>query len=149
MATCSACEGSKTQGCTKCLGRGYVSRLISSGDIDTKPCWVCGGRREIRCQLCGGTGEVESKPEHELAVFQPDLSGFKPARLFRRSSTDRIIAGVVGGLADYFLINSTMLRWVFVVVTLFTFVIPSIVLYLALWVFLPEAKSSHSASAGG
>ncbi|NQT97119.1 MAG: PspC domain-containing protein [Candidatus Marinimicrobia bacterium] len=131
------------------MGRGYVSRLTSSGDIDTKPCWVCGGRREIRCQLCKGTGVVESESGHEPAVFQPDLSGFKPARSFRRSSTDRVVAGVVGGLADYFLINSTMVRWVFVVVTIFTLVIPTIVIYLALWVFLPEAKSSHSESAGG
>ncbi len=131
------------------MGRGYVSRLTSSGDIDTKPCWVCGGRREIRCQLCKGTGKVESEPKHEPAVIQPDLSGFKPARSFRRSSTDRIIAGVLGGLADYFLVNSTMLRWVFVAVTIFTMVIPTIVIYLVLWVFLPEAKSSHSASARG
>ncbi|MBC8401336.1 MAG: PspC domain-containing protein [Candidatus Marinimicrobia bacterium] len=149
MATCGACQGSKTQSCPKCMGRGYVSRLTSSGDIDTKPCWVCGGRREIRCQLCKGTGKVESEPKHEPAVIQPDLSGFKPARSFRRSSTDRIIAGVLGGLADYFLVNSTMLRWVFVAVTIFTMVIPTIVIYLVLWVFLPEAKSSHSASARG
>ena len=149
MATCGACQGSKTQSCPKCMGRGYVSRLTSSGDIDTKPCWVCGGRREIRCQLCKGTGEVESIPGHEHAVLQPDLSGFKPARSFRRSSTDRIIAGVVGGLADYFLINSTIVRWVLVAVTILTLVLPCLVIYLVLWVFLPEAKSSHSASTGG
>ncbi len=140
MAICGTCQGAKTQTCTKCMGRGYVSKLDSGGDMKPALCWVCGGQREIRCQTCEGTGQVESETAPEPAVIHPDLSKFKPVRSFRRSATDRIIAGVIGGLADYYLINATMLRWVFVVVTLFTLVVPSIVLYLALWIFLPEGK---------
>ena len=53
----------------------------------------------------------------------------------RRSSTDKVVAGVCGGLARQFGIDANLIRVVFVLL-LFTQI--GWVLYLALWLFLPS-----------
>ncbi len=55
-----------------------------------------------------------------------------------RSKKDRIIAGVCGGLAEYFTIDPTIIRIIYVLLTIFSMLIPFIVLYLILWVIIPE-----------
>lgn len=57
-------------------------------------------------------------------------------RKLTRSSRDRKIAGVCGGLADYFGIDATIFRVLFVVFALIPG--PSVLVYLALWVILPK-----------
>ena len=57
-----------------------------------------------------------------------------------RSKTDRMIAGVCGGLAKRFSTNATWLRMAFV---LFTFLGGAgFLLYLFLWVIMPEENLS-------
>lgn len=46
------------------------------------------------------------------------------------STTNRWIAGVCGGAAEYFGINATLLRLLWVVVTLATGIIPGIAAYI-------------------
>ncbi len=57
-------------------------------------------------------------------------------RRLTRSSRDRMIAGVCGGIADYFGIDPTLIRVIFVVLGLLAG--PGLLLYLALWVVLPK-----------
>jgi phage shock protein C len=52
-----------------------------------------------------------------------------------RSTDDKIIAGVCGGLADYFGIDSTIVRLVFVIAVL-SGVSP--IIYLILWLVMPR-----------
>lgn len=52
-----------------------------------------------------------------------------------RSTSDRMIAGVCGGLARYFNIDSTIVRLVFVLAVL-SGVSP--LLYVILWIVMPE-----------
>ena len=56
----------------------------------------------------------------------------------RRSSTDRKIAGVCGGLAEYFEVDPTIVRLVVVGVALVTAVIPMLVGYLLSWMIIPR-----------
>lgn len=56
-----------------------------------------------------------------------------------RSETDRLVAGVCGGLAAHFGINATLVRAAFVLLSLFG--AGGIVLYLALWLIVPRASS--------
>ena len=56
----------------------------------------------------------------------------------RRSTSDRMIAGVVGGLARYFSIDPTLARVIFVVVSVLSVAFPGILGYLILWVLIPE-----------
>lgn len=58
-------------------------------------------------------------------------------KALRRSRTDRMLAGVIGGLARYFGIDATVLRIVFVLVSLFSAAFPGIIVYLILLVLMP------------
>jgi phage shock protein C len=56
----------------------------------------------------------------------------------RRSRSNRMIAGVVAGLANYLGIDATLARVVFVVVSIISVAFPGIIVYIALWVLIPE-----------
>lgn len=56
----------------------------------------------------------------------------------RRSRTDRMIAGVVAGLADYFGMDVTLARVIFVVVSIVSVAFPGIIVYLLMWLLIPE-----------
>lgn len=55
----------------------------------------------------------------------------------RRSREHRMIAGVVGGLAEHFGLNVTVLRILYVVVSILSVAFPGILVYLLLWVVVP------------
>ncbi|HET7610806.1 MAG TPA: PspC domain-containing protein [Rhodanobacteraceae bacterium] len=59
-------------------------------------------------------------------------------RPLRRSRHDRMIAGVVGGLADHFGIDSSMLRIIYVLVSIFSAAFPGILVYIILWLVVPQ-----------
>jgi len=60
----------------------------------------------------------------------------KPKKLYR-SQKDRMIAGVCGGIAEYFNIDALVVRLVFVLL-LFPGGAPGIVPYIILWAAIPE-----------
>lgn len=55
-----------------------------------------------------------------------------------RTRNDRVLAGVVGGIAVRFGWNPTLLRVVYVVVSALSAAFPGILVYLALWLLIPE-----------
>lgn len=58
-------------------------------------------------------------------------------RPFTRSRSDRMIAGVMGGIARRFGWSPSVLRLVFVLVSVVSAAFPGIVVYLILWVLMP------------
>jgi phage shock protein C len=56
----------------------------------------------------------------------------------RRSRSNRMVAGVVAGLAEYFDIDVTLARVVFVIVSIVSAAFPGIIVYIALWLLIPE-----------
>lgn len=60
-----------------------------------------------------------------------------PSRPLARSSNDRMLAGVMGGIAHRYGWNSTLLRVLFVVVSLASAAFPGILVYLILWLLMP------------
>ena len=56
----------------------------------------------------------------------------------RRSRSNRMIAGVVGGLADYWALDPTMARVIFVVVSILSAAFPGMLVYAVLWLIIPE-----------
>ena len=58
-------------------------------------------------------------------------------RPFTRSRSDRMIAGVMGGIARRLGWSPTVLRLVFVLVSVASAAFPGIVVYLILWVLMP------------
>lgn len=56
----------------------------------------------------------------------------------RRSRSDRMIAGVIGGLAKYFGVDPTLARVLYVVGSIVSAAFPGILVYLVLWAIVPE-----------
>lgn len=55
-----------------------------------------------------------------------------------RSRSDRMLAGVIGGIARRYGWNANLLRAIYVVVSIASAAFPGIIVYLALWVLIPE-----------
>jgi phage shock protein PspC (stress-responsive transcriptional regulator) len=68
-------------------------------------------------------------------------------RRLRRSTSDRQIAGVCGGLAEYIQVDATAVRLVWVVLSIFCgAVIGGVIVYLLAWVIIPTASSSTTST---
>ena len=64
-------------------------------------------------------------------------------KLFR-SQARKMLGGVCAGLGNYFEIDVTLVRLIFVALTLVTAVIPMVIFYLIAWIIIPleEPKAS-------
>ncbi len=60
----------------------------------------------------------------------------EPKRIKR--SKDKIIGGVLGGFSDYFNMDPILLRVIYVVLSLFSAGFPGLLLYIILWIAIPE-----------
>lgn len=60
------------------------------------------------------------------------------SRPFTRSRSDRVIAGVLGGIARRFGWDATLLRVVYVIGSIVSVAFPGILVYLILWLLMPE-----------
>lgn len=54
-----------------------------------------------------------------------------------RSKEDKIIAGVCGGMAEYFAVDPTVVRVVFALVSLFSGFLPGVIAYIVLMLIIP------------
>jgi phage shock protein C len=63
----------------------------------------------------------------------------KPKRLYR-SRKEKMIAGVCGGLADYFDLDPSLVRIIYVLVSIFSVAFPGILVYIVLWIIIPESE---------
>lgn len=59
-----------------------------------------------------------------------------------RSSSDYILFGVLGGLARYFGINSTLLRVGYVILSFLSIGFPGVLVYILLLVLMPSDNAS-------
>ena len=59
-----------------------------------------------------------------------------PTRKLYRSTTNRQLAGVCGGLAQYFNIDATLVRVLFVLLAVLGG--SGLVLYVAMWIIVPK-----------
>jgi phage shock protein C len=80
-------------------------------------------------------------------AVQPEPSEAGKRRL-TRSATDRKIAGVCGGLAEYLGIDATLVRLVWVILAIFPgCIVLGVVAYLIAWFIMPEGPRSVMAAA--
>ncbi len=89
------------------------------------------------CYFCG------SRQEPGSGAPQPRATA-ADRRLYR-STTNRSIAGVLGGFAEYLDMDPTMLRVVYVLVTFFTGIVPGVFAYLVGWIVMSEAPEGSAA----
>lgn len=58
-----------------------------------------------------------------------------------RSREHKMIAGVCGGLADWLGWDPTVVRILYVLVSILSVAFPGILVYLVLWILMPKAKA--------
>lgn len=56
----------------------------------------------------------------------------------RRSKSNKMIAGVIGGLARYFGFDPTLARVLYVILSVVSVAFPGLVVYIILWIIMPE-----------
>ena len=61
-----------------------------------------------------------------------------PSRPLRRTR-QRLLAGVCGGLAEWLGCDRTLVRVLFVLVSILSAAFPGILVYVILWIVIPEA----------
>jgi phage shock protein C len=70
-------------------------------------------------------------------------------RRLRRSPDRKMIAGVIGGLSEYFDRDPALLRVLYVFVSIFSAGFPGIVVYLILWLVIPMRAPGEPIRATG
>ncbi len=97
----------------------------------------------MTCPNCLKDIAAGSKFCYNCGAKQPEAvpPGISPAtgtpKKLMRSSTDKKIGGVCGGLADYFDLDPTVIRLVWLLLVLFAGT--GLVVYIVLWIVLPLA----------
>ena len=61
----------------------------------------------------------------------------------KRSREHRILGGVCGGIAEWLGWNPTLVRALFVLVSLLSAAFPGIIVYLAMWILMPEREEAE------
>jgi phage shock protein C len=59
------------------------------------------------------------------------------AKKLYRSQTNKMVGGICGGLADYFDMDVSLLRLLFVAFTLLTALFPFLIFYIVAWIVVP------------
>ncbi len=59
-----------------------------------------------------------------------------------RSSKQRMIAGICGGLAEYFDMDANIMRLLFVAISLLSVLFPMVIFYIIAWIIVPEEEKS-------
>lgn len=90
---------------------------------------------------------VEKKTPQKASVIkkttEKEHNQARPKTLYR-SRTDTVIAGVAGGLGEYFALDPVLIRLLFVLATIFGgFGVPA---YIVLWIILPEEPTGEIGS---
>ncbi|SRR6266508_3340720 len=79
-----------------------------------------------------------------LAAWLVMPEGTEPAtpthkRRLTRSATDQKIAGICGGLAEYFGVDATAMRLLWVILSILSGIIGGVIAYLVAWLIIPAA----------
>jgi phage shock protein C len=61
-------------------------------------------------------------------------------RKLHRSQTQRMIGGVCGGLAEYFNVDATLMRVLFLLLAVFGG--SGLVIYVVMWIIVPDASKA-------
>ena len=67
------------------------------------------------------------------------MSTINPGNPLRRSRSNKMIAGVCGGLAAWLGWDVTLVRVLYVALSIFSAAFPGILVYLILWMVMPQA----------
>jgi len=99
---------------------------------DTRLCPYCAEEvraQAIKCKHCGSFLDPRRSPNEWV-----------------RSSHDRMLAGVCGGLAHQFGVPPAVIRLAFVLMTFFSLGVAGPLIYLVLWIIMPSDQWNDECS---
>ena len=88
----------------------------------------------VKCKHCNSW--LSGPPEGPIGSASPTPPSL--ATPLTRSSSNKMIAGICGGLGRYLGIDPTILRIIVALVTFFTGIVPGIIIYLILSFVIPS-----------
>lgn len=62
------------------------------------------------------------------------------AKKLYRSAKQKMLGGVCGGMADYFDLDVSLIRLIFVGLALLTAILPMVLFYLIAWLVIPSEQ---------
>ena len=66
----------------------------------------------------------------------------EPKPGLQRSREDRVLGGVCGGIAEWLGWSPLLVRFLFVTVSLLSAAFPGLLVYVLLWIFMPERAAA-------
>lgn len=107
----------------------------------------------MQCQNChkeiaDGSRFCYNCGAQQLVVAEaPGVAAAPPAKRLMRSSRDKKIGGVCAGLADYFDLDATIVRVVWLLAIFFAGT--GLLVYIILWIVLPLAPATNAVTVSG
>ena len=88
--------------------------------------------------------EIKMKSGKKVVIEAPPKTSSSGKKRLRKSSRDKKIAGVAGGLGEYFGVDTTLVRIGFVIGAIATQFIPVLVAYFILSIIMSSSKTGPS-----
>jgi phage shock protein PspC (stress-responsive transcriptional regulator) len=103
------------------VGEAAVGACVGCGQFVCDVCRVTMGGR-IYCKACLERGT--RAPSGEVAL--------------RRSRRERLLSGLCGGMAEYWETDVSLIRLIWVIVTICTGIFPLTIVYFIMWAVIPS-----------
>jgi len=98
------------------------------------------------CNACGKAIAEDAR----FCAYCGTVLGQPPApKKLMRSRADRKIAGVCAGMGHYLDLDVTLVRLVWVLVTILAGIFPGVVVYVLAWIVVPEEPAAIPVAAAG
>jgi phage shock protein PspC (stress-responsive transcriptional regulator) len=126
------------------LWRSRSNRVIAGviGGLAEKFGWEPFPARLLYALLTIASGGLLAIPYVGIWAITRAHGAARPGRRLSRSRSNKVIAGVLGGLAEKLDVSPTFLRVLYVIVSVCTAAFPGILIYLVLWAAMPEIGAS-------